>query len=217
MKFRHSFIVPKEQCSEVKGEGGNWRLEYEEGKFLSFIHLPKTGGISIWEWVQNNFPNCNYWKSPHWSHYKMQRQYAEQGMDLGYTFGIIRNPYDWTVSRWAHYLGSRNHTPESLPFETYLELSHVRDSEGLNEEPGKTRYHIEDFEGMLKGVNYIIRYEYLEEEFDWIRNITGCYEKLDKKNVSRYRSNYQSHYTDRCKEIVESCYADTIGKFNYEW
>lgn len=220
MKFQHSLIIPKESAAEVSGEGGNWRLEYEKGKFLSFIHLPKTGGISIWDWVQKNFGESNYWKSPHMPYSRMHEVYGKEDMDLGFVFGIIRNPYDWTVSRWAHYIASRNHTPETLPFEKYLELSHVKDSEGLPEVPPRPKYHIEDFINYLKGANYIIRYEFLEDEFNLIKEMTGCYKELGSMNVSKFRfgdKDYRKYYTPRCKEIVETCYLDVMKEYNYEW
>lgn len=74
---------------------------------LTFIHVPKTGGSSIQSWLLENTKYVNPKKSVHWTVCKSKQHFD----DIGKTFCVVRNPWDWMVS-WYEY--ERKLTPIHL-------------------------------------------------------------------------------------------------------
>jgi len=65
---------------------------------ICFIHLPKTGGTFVRMCMGDIFDNTYF--DDGGSGLK-EHSYPEKKMDQ-YTFGFIRNPFDWYVSLWCH-------------------------------------------------------------------------------------------------------------------
>lgn len=210
-------VFEKDESEHVTFSGGNWRLEYSENKYLSFIHVPKTAGVSVWRWVMDNFEHCDYQKTNHLPPVYMEPLFEKRG-GLGTTFAIIRNPYDWVVSRYTHYIQSRDHTEQSFNFDKYVWLGHTEKGR-LPEPEDKPKTHLINFSRYYESTKIILRYEYLEEEFELIQELTGCYTPLGLHNVSSLRQNrdYRSYYSERTKRVIEETYGPYFKKFNYEW
>ena len=65
----------------------------------TFIHIPKTGGTSISTWLKNAY-GVNYNKGfKHASYEEMKRTFG----DLGFTYTVVRNPWDRVVSAYFYY------------------------------------------------------------------------------------------------------------------
>ncbi len=61
-----------------------------------FIHLQKTGGSFVEEFLLNNIPNCKQILPRHRS--------AREVDSKIFKFGCIRNPFKWYVSLWASHI-----------------------------------------------------------------------------------------------------------------
>lgn len=86
------------------------RIEYPS---VTYVHLPKTGGKSIRQWMQTISGHQSISRSPpknctreEWVQVKhpdtnhIRKAYDIQ--DLGYVFTCVRNPYDRIVSGYKH-------------------------------------------------------------------------------------------------------------------
>lgn len=71
-----------------------------DGREIVFIHVPKTGGTSVWFHVAkpDGIPtNITHWRAVDW------RQYMGVGrFDAAFKFAVIRDPYDRLISSWTY-------------------------------------------------------------------------------------------------------------------
>ncbi len=100
------------------------------GKNILFVHIPKTGGTSVTNWmggfepVQFHNPGKQsllYVTPQHLRHSDLRALFAEGYFD--YAFTIVRNPYDRIESeyRFRREVGLANDRPELPPFSMWLE------------------------------------------------------------------------------------------------
>lgn len=73
-------------------------MNYAIDNSLTFIHVPKTGGTSIGEWiVDSSYEYRKLFDADHASFFLIDEAYKK---DL---FAVVRNPYDRLVSYYYHY------------------------------------------------------------------------------------------------------------------
>lgn len=152
---------------------------------------------------------------------------AEQILgDLGWTFCIVRNPWDYCVSWYM--------------FKQNLVKTYIKE---LEEDPSLAmkkpkRYNKEGLEGQLqwftqgfgnwvkqtkrkpqsrwaKDCNYVMKLENLEEDFKNIQEILNCYEPLPLINKTESKEDYRKYYDDESIAIVEEKFKQDIINFNY--
>lgn len=61
---------------------------------ILFIHIPKTGGKSIFAYLQDSMPNCSIFKKEHGT----VEYFIKNNIKFSYSFTVVRNPYDRVVS-----------------------------------------------------------------------------------------------------------------------
>lgn len=70
----------------------------------------------------------------------------------------------------------------------------------------------------LEGVDFVMRYEHLQEDFDEALRLAGVDRRLTirRVNVTPGRArDYRAYYTDRAREIVEGWYRSELQRFGY--
>lgn len=65
-------------------------------------------------------------------------------------------------------------------------------------------------------VDWVGRYERLEQDFAAVCHRINVRETLPRLNVSLHGS-YREHYTDRTRRLVEEAYTKDIEMFGYEF
>jgi len=85
--------------------GGSMRVELSDQTFLTFLHIPKTGGSSVQHWLFDLFEKNNELISQIESynmHFDLRSLQKESGWsgNLGTTFTTVRNPYIRYMSLW---------------------------------------------------------------------------------------------------------------------
>lgn len=191
---------------------------------MTFIHIPKTGGNSITQWMKDNF----IVKISKGKQHATVAEAEEMLGNLGWTFCVVRNPWDYCVSWYTFKIYLAN---------TYInKLTKHPELINPNRKKYRLEYHKSQLERLNKGfdwwvrqtnvptqikyaknVNYFCRLENLEEDFKVIQNKVNCYGPLPLINKTPNRTHYKDYYTDETIEIVRQKFSDDIEFLNYEY
>jgi hypothetical protein len=183
---------------------------------LTFIHIPKTAGSSIQKWLADN-TECTLLKR---SLHSTVKDIKERIDNLGTTFCVVRDPYDWAVS-WYEYekkhIARRIEKIESGSIKNF-KINNQKDNLSVLYEKKieLERLTFEDFVKRVnkppqvkwaKDVDIILRFEHLEKDFKKIQKITGCKVPLEKINPT-VRSRTEDYYTRKLKKIIYKKYRE---------
>jgi len=136
-----------------------------------------------------------------------------------YKFGFVRNPWDWTVSLYFYILSYKRHKTHKTVknFKNFDEFVEWRCSE---EYKSQFIYLQKDFFTDEEGniiVDYIGKFENLNEDFDYIVQHLGLKNtSLPHKNKTKHK-NYREYYNDYTRKLVEEQFKEDIELFNYEF
>jgi len=141
-----------------------------------------------------------------------------------YTFAFVRNPWDLMVSSYKWWLQKANiwpHLKEDIDnikkmdgFNSFIRSDYGRKM--LNEQYGNIYDWISDEKGQIM-LDYVGRFENLEEDFYSISEEIGLpVKELPRVNVTN-RDHYREYYDDYTKSIVEERFHKTIKLFDYHF
>jgi hypothetical protein len=173
-----------------------------------FIHINKTGGISICAalGVKTDHPNPTLARThatdPEWS--------------SRFSFAFVRNPWDKEVSNFLWHSrrpGMPTHDL-GLDFPGYLRYY----NRGCN--PIKfwnsNQLHWITYQKKI-AVSFVGRFERLEEDFAEACRRMGIVAALPHHNVSVGRTHYRDYYDSTCRRIVGYAYDRDVKTFGYEF
>lgn len=188
-----------------------------------FIHIPKCGGTSTSQALINrNFTGDFNKASTHW------RKYDINLHTNYFKFTSVRNPWDRFVSEylWRNKRDWNHHTNQDIRWDmSFKECCNALVQEKLKLiYPRMERIHlwsqhkmIEYAVGSCDNINFIGKFENLQEDFDIICDKIGIpQEQLPHKNKSK-RKHYTEYYDDETKELVAKKYAKDIEYFDYRF
>jgi len=133
-----------------------------------------------------------------------------------FKFGFVRNPWDRVVSYYHFYSkeekwnGDPDDEKDFENFINYFARAHHYEVCQLNWFIGDKGKIIAD---------HIARYEYMQEEFDYINRHLGLSDNrpLTVRNTSENRRPYQEYYNDHTRGMVEGICLKDIHHFNYKF
>jgi hypothetical protein len=132
-----------------------------------------------------------------------------------FSFSVVRNPWDRFVSRYKYvqrtkYIAAHDHAQNSKDFTDFLrwDLSVTR--------PSHSQKRLLFSESGEQLVDFICRYDYLQEDFAKVCAQIGIDVQLPHLNVST-RHPYQEYYTPETIELVRKACAEDIETFGYEY
>lgn len=207
-----------------------YQIVTKSGKIITPIHIPKTAGISIREWVRDvckqdpeNY-SCNKFARTH-KHYgykELKTIYS----NLGFCFAVVRNPWSRAVSMYTFLttvfpvIFNNNPDIDYWGFDLSFidsDFTFKRFLERLNEWPCS----------FINGYNYaspqvhwidqsvhVIRFESLQNDFKLVQDYTGTFVPLKHLNKSA-RTDYKFYYTDNLKNLVKQYFIEDIETFSY--
>lgn len=196
---------------------------------IVFVHVPKTGGTSISEWLMENAPGCKSntvktFYSKHYPYFLFDDEHKKY-----FSFGIVRNPWERMVSGYFYELArfkskmnmlQSNH-PKVKPSKAHWKYDYVKTKKDLLEEGFDAYVQSKDFfscdktqKYYLEGVNYVLRLENIQEDFKVIQNQVNCYKPLIHLNKTEH-DNYKKYYNKTIKEIVNDYFAEDIETYQY--
>jgi hypothetical protein len=158
--------------------------------------------------------------------------------DLNYIFTVVRNPYDRLLSRYSHLcrriselnngekiknfpqdkniLNYFNGFPieiKNFKFKDFVKFTQTVFDPHWEPQVDKFERQVDS----LVNINYIGRFENLQEDFDIICDKIGIpRQKLPHKNKSKHK-HYTEYYDDETRQIVAEKYAKDIEYFGYEF
>lgn len=202
---------------------------------LTFIHVPKNAGTSIYRWFMAEDKNFLYKsiKPKHGSYNEIIKNID----DPGYSFCVVRNPWDRMIS-YYHYIREQSE----------IRIQMIKD--GKASRPGKGKWTLEwnierqkrtdvsfndwikdnktwgdTIAGTIVSVKQIsfvqncpnvFKFENLKEDFKKVQELVKCDLPLEHRNSSTHRS-YRDYYDVTAKEIVAKHFKDDIDAFGYEF
>ena len=187
----------------------------------TFIHIPKNAGVAISQWLTHNVQGSYLFQQQHGGKHAAQKLIKkwmdadQRQMDMGFTFCVVRNPWDRVVSAY-HYYVRRHQTSDGKygidPLKTSWEEFANREWEhgkwGCVHKPQTTYFD---------KVDCILRFENLDKDFLQIQDMYNCWRPLFPANQSKHKD-YRKYYTNPrwIDDVAEHFKAD-IKEFGYSF
>lgn len=197
-----------------------------------FVHIPKTAGISI----EKHFGKGHKGGLDKYHVFSWRlKNHLPELWNSYYTFAFVRNPWDRTISAFfwmdkatknavAHPLMKLNESHKYLrqfnnDIRAFVKYFYRHQKEVMNMDLHfiPQSYWLFDSYDKPIDIDFIGRFENLEEDFKIIcKNIGAEYRGLPHKNKSN-RGNYKDYYDERTKEMIYEIYKKEIDYLGYEF
>ncbi len=184
-----------------------------------FIHVPKCAGTSIEAYLENfEFHIEGHYHATH-RNLLQNSKYKNY-----YKFSFVRNPYDKMVSEFKWFTDQLNewnlpHCREyyrGVDFKTFvIKFTTLHPAQS----PGDPCHLYSQYNILepLDKINYIGRFENLQEDFNIVCDNIGIpHKELPQKHVSKHK-HYTEYYDDETRDIVARKYAKDIEIFGYKF
>lgn len=219
-KNRFIFIhIPK-----TAGTAINWALQ--EKSDLSFRKFYRKLKYIYYSLVSPNM--CFTLYTPkiqkHAKAKEIRSVLPEQIWEEYFTFAFVRNPWDLMVSSYEWWLQMAGMWPDLqddiqkiMKMKGFHEF--IRSEYGLNrinEQYGNIYDWISEEDDEII-VDYVGKYENLDNDLDWIGRNLGFSEVVPPKINVTERMPYRKYYDEETKKMVGERFEKTIEKFNYSF
>jgi hypothetical protein len=164
----------------------------------------------------------NFEKSEIYGHapYKAYTDYCEHYKEY-FTFTIVRNPYDKMVSQYKYFTESQNAKPTKKVKEYFKGYTFKKFLKKFYTKPyvGDSTHRIiyMDMLHPVDQIDFIGRFENLQEDFDIICEKIGIPQQQLPHNNKTEHKHYTEYYDDETREIVAEKYAKDIEYFGYKF
>jgi Sulfotransferase family len=187
-----------------------------------FIHIPKTGGISI----KNSL--FGYSPLPHLVAQDYRLIFGPETYDRYFKFAFVRNPWDRLYSGFNFLKGGGCTRKDQLWADLNLSAYHTFEHfvmEWLNPRNVYTHIHfVPQFEFVCDSnqsimIDFVARFETISQDFEAIQARLGITSELQILNQSRksVEKRYCEHYTPAMREKVVAVYHRDIELFDYSF
>lgn len=202
-----------------------------------FIEVPKTGSTSIrsilgkpikphldiqeiessWMYEGESFLNKKSLRKTYNLIPENIRQKIGKNWFANYfKFGFVRNPWDRVVSLYYRTEGIQKF--KEMSFEEFVDW--IQNSSDTCKHPSTHKYQIDwfkDSDGEI-ALDFIGKFENLEQDFNFVCQKIGIDAKLPHKNKnSQKRKHYREYYNDKTKDIIAKKFDLDIEYFGYEF
>lgn len=203
-------------------------INTDKNPFL-FIHIPKTAGTSIGEWMDRCYGRENLIIHKHAPvSYKNFRQ-----LDMP-SFCVVRNPFERAVSLYQEFgsialeqrgkgtfgttIINKENWEKGFDYfiQNFFEVVLTQYNDDICISPALTQLSYITIDDQIK-VDNILRFETLQEDFKQIQQLTNHHVDLDRWKVGKFDhlKNYKSVYTNVSKKLIEQIYKDDLETFSY--
>ena len=185
-----------------------------------FVHIRKTGGISVSSFLKEIDQDAEYAYHPNHSLHAplswYKEAYGEQVYNDYFKFTFMRNPWDLRVSfkKWCATTGGR-----LGKYARRLSLSDWIKRYAVRYNPNKTGVGMTQLAYLnpIEDMNFIGRFENFQQDFNIICDKIGIpQQQLPHINKTKHK-HYTEYYDDETRQIVAEKYAKDIEYFGYEF
>ena len=198
---------------------------------LLFVHIPKAAGSTIKHYF-NCFGKSTYANKTR--HYRLEDiklkiydkhvSYQCIAFEDYFKFAIFRNPWDKMLSTYNYFI----EYAVKAGNEYWIEIKkkkynfkdwvlHLHEEVGIENTIKKYNYfNYIKLDGRV-GVDYIINFYNLNEDFELIKKINKTTENLETKIRSREHEFFKTYYDDKTIELVEKIHAKDIEMFKFSF
>ena len=186
-----------------------------------FVHIPKCAGIS----VSQSLFGCR--TGSHLTIRDLQLVYSRGEFDRYFKFTFVRNPWDRLVSAFFFLkkggFGTRDRSWSNEVLSVYSDFdTFVKD--WLTPENIYSYLHFVPQHKFLRSqgnhpvVDFIGRYESLEEDFLYIQKKLGINAELKHLNITEgHNDDYRTYFSDETANIVADVYREDLLIFRYSF
>ena len=178
-----------------------------------FIHIPKTGGMSI----RRTFNETSGLaiEAHHTSFSSFQKKY---NTDDFFKFSFVRNPWDRAVSAFFYLKKGGRKAPYDLDAQRILKdisfhefIINLDSLKFLHTKPQM------EFIQDIDNFDFIGRFESIQEDFNTVCNINNIPQtNLPHNNISKHK-HYTEYYDKEVRGIIAEKYAEDIEMFGYKF
>ena len=183
-----------------------------KSKETVFIHIPKTAGESLSNWL-TNFANG---QQIGWKHCSINDLTITE---YKHSFTIVRHPFDRFTSWYSHLVRELKTKGSKRNRETRKIIAMCEKEEGIN---SYIDYCLNDYSphyliwkpqiSFINSNTEIFRYENLNTDFKKIQKSVECFEDLPTVNKS---NRINSSLSNKSKEVLRKIYKEDFINFNY--
>ncbi len=187
-------------------------LQSRNGHNFIFIHINKTGGISLGECLELPF-------KMHFTAEEVIESIGLKKWNQALSFSIVRNPFDKVVSHYF-YRVLTNQTglgSEEIGFQEWVKKCYGPSKDPyLYDQPKMFQPQLDwlRHDGRI-AVNMILKFEKLNSDYKKIKELLGLSMDLPHKNKSS-RDHYKNYYDHETWEIVADWFKEDIKYFGYD-
>lgn len=210
-------------------------LVSHSAKFV-FIHVQRTGGLSMQATLKQQFPDLRVWHGRHGHVRAGIAEWGRERWDEYHSFAVVRNPWDRLVSWYSMIRARQADNRIQLPWplsrqprlwdqvarrgRTFEQFLHNCTTEVFDRGCRKSFVYnqldyLVDREGR-PAVSQVARFETLGEDIDRLFAHLGIAAKLPHRNGSQH-GHYSRWYDDRTEELVRQRFARDIEAFDYRF
>lgn len=200
----------------------------------TFVHIPKCAGNSVSDWMRKNFNTKTTKRNQHATIGETLAGKHSLGPftieDLGFTFCIVRNPWDYAVSWYTfkirlceNYIKALEENPSlgnnrKEKYNKKIQENKLKRLQDLGFKNWARQTGVERQHNWAKDCDYIMRLENLTEDFQVIQKYLNCFEPLGHRNPTGRRTKYQDYYQDQeTIDIVAKKFKIDIETYGYSF
>ena len=191
-----------------------------------FFHTPKTGGLSIDQYLIDNTVGVVFgWHRPPWNAVKWNL-ISEKVAESWWKFAFVRNPWSHVVSVWeyrAEHKSDRHHRTKTFTqfIRWHYDRRPLKAVPELDVAMFPHSHFIYNEEFPKLEINHICRFENLQEDFNNVCKLLDIpVGKLDHINRARKYGiypEYPTYYTEELQLMVAELYQEDIERFGYKF
>lgn len=204
-----------------------------DSKRILFVHVPKTGGVSVQQLLEENCPDARTDPDRHAPLERILER--EPGVADYWSFGVVRNPWARMVSwysmidKWNHKHGPASGKPQDVKVGTTRDgnpmwrlVASYADFEefilrGPDEHPRLRRAQIDYLRAPALGreVDFVARTETLSSDIGTVQRQLGVPVTTPPHRNKSEHGSHRDYYTARSRDKIAEVYAADIEAFGY--